>query len=88
MNLVDLGAAAAALIALGALARGIWWGIRRFVFVVEAVKELVPNGGSSIKDTVTRTESKVDGTASKVDETARELGDLKQRFEEHLNGDC
>lgn len=91
--LIYLGAGAAALIAIGALARGIWRINRRIVVIVNAVQELSPNGGRSIKDTVTRTEEKVDDTASKVDatavkvdETARELCELKERFDEHLSG--
>jgi hypothetical protein len=77
--LIWLGAGAAALLALGALARGLWRVNRRIVVIVDAVRELTPNGGHSIKDTVTRTEEK-------VDETARELCELKERFDEHLSG--
>lgn len=84
--LIWLGGAAAALLALGALARGLWRINRRIVVIVDAVQELAPNGGRSIKDTVTRTERKVDETASKVDETTRELCELKRRFDEHLEG--
>jgi hypothetical protein len=76
--LIYLGAGAAALIAIGALARGVWRINRRIVTIVTAVQELSPNGGHSIKDTVTRTERK-------MDETSRELCELKQRFEEHLS---
>lgn len=77
--LIYLGGSAAALLAIGALARGIWRINRRIVTIVDAVKELSPNGGRSIKDTVTRTERK-------VDDTTRELCELKQRFDEHLSG--
>jgi hypothetical protein len=77
--LIYLGGSAAALLALGALARGLWRINRRIMLIVDAVKELSPNGGRSIKDTVTRTEQK-------VDETATEVCELKRRFEEHLNG--
>jgi len=91
--LILVGGGAAALLAIGALARGVWRINRRIVTIVDAVQELSPNGGRSIKDTVTRTEqkvddaaSKVDATAAKVDDTARELCELKQQFEEHLNG--
>jgi hypothetical protein len=77
--LIWLGGGAAALLALGALARSVWRINRRIVVIVDAVKELTPNGGRSIKDTVTRTERK-------VDETARELCQLKQQFDEHLSG--
>ena len=76
--IIYLGGGAAALLAIGALARSVWRINRRIVTIVDAVKELSPNGGRSIKDTVTRTERK-------VDDTARELGELKQRFDEHLS---
>jgi hypothetical protein len=75
--LIYLGGSAAALLAIGALARGVWRINRRIVTIVNAVQELSPNGGRSIKDTVTRTEQK-------MDETARELCELRERFEEHL----
>jgi len=91
--LIYLGGSAAALLAIGAFVRGMWRLNRRIVIIVDAVQELSPNGGRSMKDTVTRTEqkvddaaSKVDATAAKVDDTARELCELKQQFEEHLNG--
>lgn len=75
--LIALGAGSAALLAIGALARGIWRISRRTVFIVDAVKELAPNGGQSIKDTVTRTEEKVDATAE-------DLRRLRERFDAHL----
>lgn len=75
--LIWLGGGAAALLALGALARGLWRINRQIVVIVDAVRELAPNGGRSIKDTVTRTERK-------VDETTRELCELKRRLDEHL----
>lgn len=91
--LILIGGGAAALLAIGALARGVWRINRRIVTIVDAVQELSPNGGRSIKDTVTRTERKVDETAAKVDETAtkvddtaRELCELKQQFDDHLGG--
>src|SRR5690606_32200503 len=84
--LTILGASAAALLALGALARGLWRINRRIVVIVSAVQELAPNGGRSIKDTVTRTERKVDEAVAKVEENTQELCELKRRFEEHLNG--
>jgi hypothetical protein len=76
--IIYLGGGSAALLATGALARGIWRINRRIVVIVNAVQELSPNGGRSIKDTVTRTEEK-------VDETARELCELKQQFDDHLS---
>ncbi len=76
--LIYLGGGSAALLAIGALARGVWRINRRIVVIVNAVRELAPNGGRSIKDTVTRTETK-------VDDTARELCELKRQFDEHLS---
>jgi hypothetical protein len=75
--LIWLGGGAAALLAMGALARSVWRINRRIVVIVDAVRELTPNGGRSIKDTVNRTERK-------VDETTRELCELKQRLDDHL----
>jgi hypothetical protein len=82
--LIYLGAGAAALIAIGALARGIWRINRRIVVIVNAVKELAPNGGRSIKDTVTRTERKLDETACKVDATTEGLRQLREQFDAHI----
>ena len=79
--LIYLGGGAAAALAVGALIRAVWRINRRIVVIVDAVQELTPNGGRSIKDTVTRTERKVDGTV-------QELGELKRRFEEHLDNGC
>ncbi|MFE9018137.1 hypothetical protein ACFYNL_06130 [Streptomyces sp. NPDC007808] len=78
MNLlIYLGGGAGALLALGALARGAWRINRRIVGIAAAVAELVPNGGGSIKDTVPRTEQK-------VDDTAQELRVLTERFDAHV----
>lgn len=78
MNLIIyLGGGSAALLAIGTLTRGAWRINRRIVVIVDAVKELAPNGGRSIKDTVTRTEAKVDATAE-------ELRQLKEQFDAHL----
>lgn len=88
MHLLEwLGIAAGSVLMIGALARGGWRFLRLVVFIGEAVKELLPNGGSSMKDTVTRTEQKVDDTASKVDENTRKLGELERRLDEHLTGE-
>lgn len=82
--LIYLGGGAGALLALGALARAAWRINRHIVAIAAAVVELVPNGGGSIKDTVHRTEEKVDGTVQKVDNTAQELRTLTERFDAHL----
>lgn len=75
--IIYLGGGAAALLAIGTLSRGLWRFNRRTVIIVDAVKELVPNGGRSIKDTVTRTERK-------VDENTQKLCELERRLNEHL----
>lgn len=82
--LIYLGGGSAALLAIGAVARSAWRNTRRLVVIVDAVKELAPNGGRSIKDTVTRTERKVDETAGKVDATAEDLRQLREQFDAHL----
>ncbi|WP_128381281.1 hypothetical protein [Streptomyces cavernae] len=85
MNLlIYLGGGAGAMLALGALARGAWRFNRLIVQIAAAVVELVPNGGGSIKDTVHRTEQKVDDTTQKVEDNARELRELAERFDAHL----
>jgi hypothetical protein len=75
--LIYLGGSAAALLAIGAAVRGAWRLNRRIVVIVDAVRELAPNGGRSIKDVVDRTERQ-------VNETAQEVCELKQRLDEHL----
>lgn len=78
MHLLEwLGIAAGSLLALGTLARALWRFNRRIVGIADAVLELVPNGGRSMKDTLNRTERK-------VDETAAEVCELKRRLDEHL----
>jgi hypothetical protein len=75
--IVYLGGGAAALLAIGALVRSMWRINRRIVTIVDAVRELAPNGGGSIKDTVTRTERK-------LDETTQEVCELRDRLDRHL----
>lgn len=75
--IIYLGGGAAALLAISALARTLWRVNRRIVTIVDAVRELAPNGGRSIKDTVTRTERK-------LDETTQEVSELKDRLDRHL----
>lgn len=76
--LVYLGGGAAALLAIGALLRGIWALNRRLVSILDAVEELVPEQGESVLDVVTRTERK-------VNEAAAQLKELECRFERHLS---
>ncbi|MGP4084188.1 hypothetical protein [Streptomyces sp. KR55] len=79
MNLlIYLGSGAAALVALGALARGAWRVNRRVVTIVDAVQELSPNSGHSIKD-------QVSSTAQDVAEMKESITDLTRRFDAHLD---
>ncbi|MFI0406570.1 hypothetical protein [Actinomadura sp. 3N508] len=66
-----VGGVAAAVAAIGFLLRGAWRTNRRFVRIADAVTELSPNSGHSIKDTVDRIETKVDG--------------LDERLTQHIN---
>jgi hypothetical protein len=52
---------AALVAAIGAISGAIAWGIRKlFINLSDYLKELKPNGGSSIKDQVNRLEQRVD----------------------------
>src|SRR5690606_32504202 len=84
--LTILGASAAALLALGALARGPWRINRRIVVIVSAVQELAPKVSRSIRGAATRTARKVGEAVAKVEENTQELCEVKRRFEELLNG--
>lgn len=78
MDLLELlGVAAGSILATGALARALWRINRRVVAVLGAVQELLPNGGRSIKDTVTRTEGAVQANTEA-------LLELQRRLDEHL----
>ncbi|MGW0820108.1 hypothetical protein [Streptomyces sp. NPDC002845] len=78
MDLLELlGIAAGSLLMIGALARGGWAVLRRLVFIGEAVKELAPNGGESMKD-------QVSSTARDMGEMKEAVTELTRRFDEHL----
>lgn len=59
-TVITIGAVCGALIAFGALARGVWWMVKKIVLIADAVHELLPNSGSSMKDQMTRMEKKLD----------------------------
>lgn len=61
----------AGLLALARIIRGTWRVNRRIVKIADLVQELSPNHGSSIKDTVHRTERKVDALGERLDEHIR-----------------
>lgn len=62
------GGVAGAIAAICFLIRGAWRTNRRFVRIADAVTELSPNSGHSIKDTVHRIEAKVDGLDDRLTE--------------------
>ncbi|MEV2277883.1 hypothetical protein AB0I72_20085 [Nocardiopsis sp. NPDC049922] len=68
--ILTIGGAAGALLTIGALIRAAWRANRRIVRIANAVDELVPNGGNSIKDQVTRIEG--------------QITTLTKRFDDHL----
>lgn len=79
--LVLVGGAAGALLAIGALVRAVWRANRRLVVVVDAVQELVPNSGHSMKDQVSQTKTAVEDLAVTV-------AALSAQLAEHLADHC
>ncbi len=75
--LLYLGGGAGALLARGTLARAVWRVNRRIVVIVDAVQELSPNHGRSVKDQVTE-------TRRDVVEIKTTVAELSARFEDHL----
>lgn len=57
--IIVAGQIAGALLAVGGLLSGGWWAARKLVHIADAVKELSPNGGGSIKDQITRIDSRL-----------------------------
>jgi len=58
--LAVVGAVAATAMTVGALIRGAWRLNRRIVHIADAVRELSPNGGSTLADRGIRIEDKFD----------------------------
>lgn len=76
-TLVSIGGSAGAVAAVSVVARGAWRSARRIVRIAEAVEELTPNSGHSIKDTVTRIDERLDGMDGR-------LAVLAGRLDAHL----
>ena len=76
-TLVSIGGSAGAVAAVSVVARGAWRSARRIVRIAEAVEELTPNSGHSIKDTIGRIDERLDG----MDD---QLAALIVRFDDHL----
>jgi hypothetical protein len=75
--LETVGAVVATVLGLGAIARGAWRANRRLVRITDAVTELSPNGGHSIKD-------RVEENAATAARTEAKLDQLGARFDQHL----
>lgn len=75
--IVFLGGGAGALVAIGALLRGVWALNRRLVAIVDAVHDLVPDGGEALPEAVARIEVK-------LDEVSRRVKRLERKLDEHL----
>lgn len=72
-----VGIVTGALMGIGGVASGAWWLARRIVHIADTVAELVPNGGSSLKDQVTRIEAQLS-----VNTTATER--VEQKIDNHI----
>lgn len=75
-TLMLIGGLAGAAAAIGVVLRGLWRVNRRIVHIADLVIELSPNHGQSVKDTVVRTEEKVDTLAEQF---SHHLKDHEQR---------
>lgn len=83
MDLIkDVGAVSAALMAVAALLGGIWWVIRKLVKIADSVKQLHPNGGSSLADKVNKISEKQDEMTLNIETLAGEVEKLKVFDEE------
>lgn len=69
--LVQTGAGAGALLAIIGILRGFWRMNKRLVMISNAVAELMPNGGKSIKDRVTSIDTRVASLDSRVEKLER-----------------
>lgn len=83
MNMVkDIGSVSTAVMAVAALLGGIWWIIRKLVKIAEAVKQLHPNGGSSLADKVNKISAKQDEMTVNIGNLTTEVEKLKVFDEE------
>lgn len=73
----NIGAVSASIMALVTLLGGIWWLVRRIVKISDAVKQLHPNGGSSIADKVNKISTKQDEMTQNIETLAGEVEKLK-----------
>lgn len=78
MDLIkNMGAVSASVMALATLLGGIWWLVRRIVRISDAVKQLHPNGGSSIADKVNKISKNQDEMTKNIENLTGEVEKLK-----------
>lgn len=72
-----IGSVSTAVMAVAALLGGIWWIIRKLVKIADAVKQLQPNGGSSLADKVNKISANQDAMTKNIETLAGEVEKLK-----------
>lgn len=89
--LLIAGAVAGALLTLGALVRAVWRGIRRIAAMADAMevvekrsRELIPNGGGSIKDRTEKAADRLSTVEAGLREVRGMVAAVSSRLDTHL----
>lgn len=91
--LLLIAAAAGALLTLGAFGRAAWRGLRRLVKLVDLIevterrsRELIRNGGGSIKDRSDQTAARLSKLESGLQRMEGQVGALARTVDRHITG--